>query len=102
MQTRDYLERLIRQIAEALLAVAGFTAQKKYDEAEQTLDGAWSNLGLRRRDVARLDDATIAALLGAKKSYGAQLLEAEADVAAARGDLPRAAALRARAATLRG
>ncbi len=103
MQTRDYLERMIRQIAEALAAIAGFTAQKKFDEAEQQLDGAWTGLGLRRKDIARLDDGTLVVMLGpAKRTYGAQLLDAEADIAAARGDTRRAEDLRARARAVRG
>lgn len=103
MQTRDYLERMIRQIAEVIARVAGFTAEGKYDEAEKELDGVWSGaLGIRRKDVQRLDDGTLRVMLGpAKLEHAASLLEAEAKLAAAQGDAPRARDLERRAAALR-
>jgi hypothetical protein len=62
MQSRDYLERMIRRIAEAL---AGASAAGRYDEAERVLEGAFSSaLGIPKRDLARLDDTTLLALLG--------------------------------------
>jgi hypothetical protein len=103
MQTRDYLERMIRQIAEVLARISGFTAEGKYDEAERELDGVWSAaLGIRRKDVTRLDDTTLRVMLGpAKLEHAAALLDAEADLAHARGDAARATDLRARARSFR-
>ena len=104
MQTRDYLERMIRQIAEVVARISGFTAEGKYDEAERELDGVWSTaLGVRRRDLTRLDDATLRMMLGpAKLEHAATLLDAEAEVAATRGDPARATRLRAQAKALSG
>ena len=103
MQTRDYLERMIRQIAEVLARIGGFTAEGKYDEAERELDGVWSTaLGIRRKDVTRLDDGTLRMMLGpAKLEHAATLLDAEADLATARGDAAKEARLRALAKALR-
>ncbi|CAN5331214.1 hypothetical protein BH09MYX1_BH09MYX1_30320 [soil metagenome] len=103
MQTRDYLERMIRQIAEVIARVGGFTGEGKWEEAEKELDGVWSgSLGVRRKDVTRLDDATLRAMLGpAKLEHAAALLDSEAALADARGDTKRATSLRARAQSLR-
>ena len=104
MQTRDYLERMIRRIAEALASAAGASAAGRYDEAEKVLEGAFSGvLGIPKRDLARLDDTTLLALLGpGKLAHVASLLEAEADIAEAKGELLRAEKLRHRVRSLRG
>ena len=104
MQTRDYLERMIRQIAEALAGAARASAAGRHDEAEKVLEGAFSGaLGIPRKDLARLDDTTLLALLGpGKLGHVASLLEAEADIAQARGELVRADKLRHRVRSLRG
>jgi hypothetical protein len=101
MQQRDYFERLIQQIAEAVARVLGFAREGRADEAEQELDRAWSSaVNLRRRDVDRLDDSTLRLLLGPKARLAASLLEAEASIADARGDAVRADGIRRRAARL--
>jgi hypothetical protein len=102
MQTRDYIERLIEQVAAAVARVAGFVAEGRVDEADEALDDVWSSvIGLRRGDAGRLDGGTLRALLGAKASVAARLLEAEATVEDARGRSARAEDLRQRAAALR-
>jgi hypothetical protein len=101
MQQRDYLERLIQQVAEAVARVLGLAREGRLDDAEQELHRAWSAVvNLRRRDIDRLDDATLRLLLGPKAPLAARLLEAEAAIADARGDAATASALRRRAADL--
>jgi len=101
MQHQDYIERLIRQIAEFIGRIAGLTRSGQPDEAERELDAAWTSLGLRRSDALRLDDATLKMLLGAKAGLGADLFEAQAVLEEARAMPGEASQLRERAAALR-
>lgn len=101
MQTRDYLERMIRQIAEMLARVAGYTAEGRLDEAERELDATWSSaLGFRRKDALRLDATSLRTLLGPKAEHAAALFDAEAKVMRARGDEARARYFESRAREL--
>jgi len=101
MQTRDYFERMIQQIAAAVARVIGLALQGSTDEAERELDDAWfSTVGLKRADAARFDDTMLRMVLGAKTPHAAKLFEAEAAVAEARGKTAAAEALRKRAAAL--
>jgi hypothetical protein len=102
MQRRDYLEKMIEQLAAAIAQLMGLAREQRFEEAEQALDAAWSSaVAFRRADAARLDDATLRMLLGAKVSLAASLFEAEAGLADARGDAARAVALHRRVAALR-
>jgi hypothetical protein len=105
MQSRDYIERLIQQIAAFVARIVGLATGGDSDmaEAERELDAAWSALGVRRGDALRLDDGTLRLLLGPKAALGAQLFEAQATLEEARipGDHPMAEELRRRAAALR-
>jgi hypothetical protein len=102
MQQRDYIERMIAQIAAAIAAILGAAAAGRFEEAERGLDEAWAALGVRRGDARRLDDGTVRAMLGGKAELGARLLEAEAEVEEGRGAGGKAAGLRESAAGLRG
>lgn len=97
MQQRDYIERLIERVVAALAKIAELAGAGDADGAERELDATWSVIGLRRVDVARLDDVTLVALLGPKRPLVAKLLSAEAVIARARGDEARALSLEARA-----
>ncbi len=101
MQQRDYVERMIQQLAEAIANILGKVASGQHAEAERDLDAAWSSLGMRRRDVFRLDDGSVRALLGAKSELGARLAETQASLEEARGATSAARALRVRAAAWR-
>ncbi len=102
MQRQDYIERLIQQIAAAVARALGAARNGHPDDAQRELEATWSGvLGLRRGDVDRVDEATLRALLGAKKEPAAALLEAEAEVRQSKGDDVGAARLRALAARLR-
>ncbi len=96
MQRRDYIERLIERVAAALARIAELAGAGDTDGAERELDATWSVVGLRRADVARLDDVTLVALVGPKRPLAAKLLAAEAVIARARGDEGRALSLEAR------
>jgi hypothetical protein len=103
MQKRDYLERMIEQLAAAIAHVLGLAGERRFAEAERELEQAWSSaVGFRREDAARLDDTTLRMLLGAKAELAAQLFEAEAALAEARGDEGLAASRRRRASALKG
>lgn len=101
MQQRDYIQRLIEQIAGTIARIMGFAGQQKFEDAERELDGAWSSIGFRRADAETLDDGTLRILLGPKVELAARLLDAEADVEIARGNHARADVLRRRASSLR-
>jgi hypothetical protein len=103
MQRRDYLERMIEQLAAAIAQAIGLARAQRAEEAEQVLADAWtSGLGFRRADAARLDDTTLRMLLGAKAEQAAALFDAEAEIAEARGDSSAAARGRLRATAMRG
>jgi len=85
----DYLERMIRQLAEAIARIAGWTANGKLEDAIRETDRAWDELLDVPRDlVDRLDGPTLAQLLGepAKMRVAAELLAAEARVHQAKGN----------------
>jgi hypothetical protein len=102
MQQRDYIERLIQQIAAFIARIVGAARAGDATEAEATLDTAWGAIGLRRKDALRLDDATLRMLLGAKAPLGADLFEAQAMLEETRGNAGLADELRNRASGLRG
>jgi hypothetical protein len=102
MQQRDYIERLIQQIAAFIARIVGAAKAGDPQQAEEGLDAAWQALGLRRVDAQRLDDTTLRMLLGAKSALAADLLEAQATVEETRGDAAAADDLRNRARSLRG
>jgi hypothetical protein len=100
-QREDWIERAIRQIAEAIAHALNLAASGRAEEAADALDRAWtSQIGLRRADVRALDDASLAALLGPKVELAARALEAEAAIAELRGDTDEAARARRRAESL--
>ena len=101
MQSRDYIERLIQQMAAFIARIVGAAQKGDAQEAEEALEAAWGALGLRRRDALRLDDATVRMLLGAKTALAADLFEAQASLEETRGASALADELRTRAAALR-
>jgi hypothetical protein len=101
MQQRDYIERLIQQIATFIARIMGATQTGQVPEAEEALDSAWRALGLLGKDAMRLDDATLKMLLGAKATLGADLLDAQAALEEARSGAALADELRSRATVLR-
>jgi hypothetical protein len=105
MQQRDYIERLIAELAAMIASALGAGKQGRVLEAQQELDEAWiRSVGLHRADAERLDDATLRATLGAKAALAARLFDAQAELEEAReaAGTARPSALRRRAAALRG
>lgn len=100
MQQRDYIERLIQQVAAAVARILDYASGERIEDAERELDQVWSSLGVRRADLPRLDDVTLVVLLGAKAPLGAELLRAEAAIERARGNAARAEGLERRASVL--
>ncbi|MEO8551033.1 MAG: hypothetical protein ABI678_13700 [Kofleriaceae bacterium] len=79
----DYLHRMIRQLAEFVARISGFTATEQWDAALQETDRAWTDLlDVPRELVDRLDGPTLARLLAepAKMRLAAELLAAEGKV----------------------
>jgi hypothetical protein len=102
MQQRDYIERLIEQIAALIARIASAAQNGDPREAEAALDAAWGALGLRWTDAMRLDNATLRMLLGGKAALAANLFEAQAELEDARSNAKLADGLRSRATVLRG
>jgi len=93
MRQRDYMLRMIEQLAEAIARIAGARAAGKLDEANllvrETADGI---LGPMRSMLERVDAASAATLLGSRDklcAYAA-LVSEEAKNAEAGGDAARA------------
>jgi hypothetical protein len=102
MQQREYFERLIRQIGQAVAQIESLVKEGRIDDAVLALDATWASvLSLKRHDVERLNDATVLLLLGAKAPYARPLFEAQASIEDARGATQVAAELRRRAAELK-
>ena len=101
MQQREYFQRLIRQIEEAVTHIESLVKEGRIDDAVLALDTAWASvLSLKRHDIERLNDATVLLLLGAKAPYATPLFVAQASIEDARGATRAAAELRRRAADL--
>lgn len=102
---KDYIKRQIEMFARLLARVLGLREAGRSEEAlAEAKRGAGAVLGLEYDTLARVDAASARGLLREPdliEAY-ARLLEVEADVAAEGGDGERAAALRVRAAQVRG
>ena len=104
MFQRDYILRVIQQVAQAVARAMGLLAQRKPEEAEAQLNTGYGALGMDRELLLLLDAATVARQLGdeVKGGAAATLLLCDAEVQHARGDA-RAGLRRLRAARgLRG
>jgi hypothetical protein len=101
MQQSDYIERLIRQVAQAIAAALGLAHAGDPQRALEDLDATWSSaIGLRRADLERLDAKSLRAILGPKCEAAVRLLEAAATLQETRGDIVARDATRRLLATL--
>ena len=101
MQQRDYIQRLIEQLAATIASILGFAKEGRVHESRRMLDDAWiANLGMRRSDAERLDDATLRIMLREKIVLAANLFEAQALIEDAAGDSAAAESARRRAKRL--
>jgi len=92
---RDYIMRLVKQLAALLAAVLKLKQEKKYDQALEQLQGAFPGFfGIEYRTLTAIDSASAGQLLGeaAKIKILARLIEEEAVVYHSRGDELRCAA----------
>lgn len=81
MQREDYIERMIRQVAEAVAHALGVARGGDVARAQDEIRQTWvSAVGLRWEDAKRLDASTLRALLGAKRELALKLLEAQAEL----------------------
>jgi hypothetical protein len=103
-EQKDYILRMVKQLAAALARVLGLKQQGRLEEAQQAIDEAWSELlSLPPQLLGRLDAVTLKSMLKHPDAYraAADLLEAEATIAESRGDPLTAESRRAVAAALR-
>ncbi len=103
MLREDYLERMIRQLAQALARILGLRRRGETQAALEELDGAVATVaGLDPRAVEASDPAVLAALLRAPDRLVAlgRLLAERAGIEDDRGLSERAQATRARALAL--
>ena len=97
---RDYILRMIQQIAQAIAAIALRIREGKLDEARSALDETRRKIfGAMVDPLDRVDSPSVVTLLGAmeKARAYALLLAVEADLRAARGEGRGAARARRRA-----
>lgn len=100
---RDYILRLVKQLAALLAAVLKLKHEKKYDQALEQLQGAFPGFfGIEYRTLVAIDSSSAAQLLGeaAKIKILARLIAEEAELYGSRGDEPRGAAKRVHALEL--
>ena len=100
---KDWLRRLIEQLAQALATIAGLRRSGQLVEAEMALKQAERELlGPLARDAERLDSESLKQLLSADERVRlyAELLIERAELRSLRGDLAGAALDRLRAAEL--
>lgn len=89
---RDYVMRIVKQLAELLARALKLKREQRYDEAAQTLEGGCVDLlGLEFSALALVDSASSAQLLGEPTRIRtfARLLEELSDVYFADGDEER-------------
>jgi len=92
VQRRDYLERMIEQLAAVIGRILGLAGEGRVA----------ASLGVRRADALRFDAATLRVMLAGKTDLAAKLFEAQAAVEEVRGAPGVAQSLRRRAAGLAG
>jgi hypothetical protein len=98
----DYIERTIRQLAEAVARLLGFAVAGRDDLAEQQLEQLYvEHLGMPRAAFARLAPENLAQILGSRSRIAVELLRAEAELRLAQGFTGDARELLARAELVR-
>ena len=80
MFQRDWLLRLVEQIAEMTAKALTLANEGRHEEANRELDRAYRDLSLPRDLVSLLDARSITMMVGEKRAALIQLLEAEIEV----------------------
>ncbi|MFO0735347.1 MAG: hypothetical protein U0270_05690 [Labilithrix sp.] len=99
MIKRDYLERLLEEMAQLANRVIGRAAEHP-TETRREIDAAYSQVGVPTLVLDRLDPASIRMMSGDKVGALVKLLETDAEVSELLGDAPRARRRRALAHAL--
>ena len=92
MFQRDYLMRMVAQVAQVVARALGLIAKRQNDEAQQQLDTGYGALGMDRELLLILDGPTLARQLGDEERITAAitLLLCDAELQLARTDRPAA------------
>lgn len=103
MLRRDYLERMIQQLGDALARAVGLAKAGKHDEASREIDALYDrHIGMPRRMLERLELVSVRSMLATDKLAAlVLLLESEAELRRTKGDAPGAEACERRALALR-
>lgn len=85
MIRKDWLERLIEQLAAVVRKAFGLAQQGDVDGALRLFEDLYRSLGVGRETLETVDPATLQTMLGDRAEPVALILTAEADVLAAAG-----------------
>lgn len=100
MIKRDYLERLIEELASVAARALGFAKAGETNKARNELDDFYPQVGVPALVLDRLDPTTIRMMSGDKVGALVKLLEADAELSDLLGDDTRARKRRALAKAL--
>ena len=100
MLRKDWMERLIEQLAETVRRAFGLAQAGDTTAALALFDDLYRSLGVGRDALDRLDPTTLRTMLGERTRTMALVLTAEADVLAAAGRQDEAKRRRTLAAQL--
>lgn len=95
MIKRDYLERLVEELAAITAKALGLARETRNDEARREIEAGYSVVGIPALVIERLDAASIRMMAGEKTGALIELLDADAAVSELRGDTRRAQRLTA-------
>lgn len=90
MIKRDYLERLVEELAALTAKALGLARETRNEEARREIEAGYSLVGVPALVIERLDAASIRMMAGEKTEALIKLLEADAAVSELRGDSRRA------------
>jgi len=95
MFQRDYILRLVQQVAQVIARAMGLITERKLEDADAELASGYATLGLDRELVGVLDAAGLARLLGDQDRIAAavRLITHDARLRLVQGDPRRAARL---------
>lgn len=103
MIRRDYLERMIQQLGDALARAVGLAKAGQHEDATRELDTLYDrHIGMPRRMLERLELVSVRSMVGTDKLAAlVLLLETEAELRRTKGDTAGAEACERRALALR-
>ncbi len=91
MIKRDYLERMIEELAGVFAKAMGLAREQKHEQASRELDAGYALIGVSALVIDRLDPASVRMLTNAEKIAAlVQVLRTDAELSRLRGDEARA------------